>query len=132
MTSPQKTILVIDDDRSILSVFEFVLEQNRYQVITASDAEFGLSLLNANPHVDLVFLDVKMPGMSGIEAFKEIQKTRPDLLVVMMTGYSVDELLREAFELGAHGVIYKPFDVEEIVSVVDKIFKLPSPIESLS
>jgi two-component system nitrogen regulation response regulator GlnG len=105
MTTPQKTILVIDDDRSILSVFEFVLEQNRYQVITASDAEFGLSLLNANPHVDLVFLDVKMPGMSGIEAFKEIQKTRPDLLVVMMTGYSVDELLREAFELGAHGVI---------------------------
>ena len=44
------------------------------------------------------------------------------LLIIMMTGYSVDELLKEAFELGAYGVIYKPFDMEEVLSVIDKVF----------
>ena len=67
-----------------------------------------------------------MPGLSGIETFKEIQKLRPLLLVVMMTGYSVDDLLREAFDLGAYGVIYKPFDVEEVLSVIEKIFRIPA------
>ena len=77
--------------------------------------------------IDLMFMDVKMPGMSGIETFKEIQKIKPRLLVVMMTGYSVDELLKEAFELGAYGVIYKPFDMEEVLSIIEKIFNLPKP-----
>ena len=48
------------------------------------------------------------------------------ILVVMMTGYSVDELLKQAFSLGAYGVIYKPFDVEEVLSIIEKIFKIPA------
>jgi len=121
-----KKILVVDDDQSIISIFEFILQQAGYETITATSGEACVQLISDNTELDLVFLDVKMPGMSGIEAFKQIQKIRPMLLVVMMTGYSVDELLKEAFELGAYGVIYKPFDIEEVLSVIEKIFKLPA------
>lgn len=121
-----KTILVVDDDQSINSIFEFVLQQAGYQTITTTSGQECIDIINSEQRVDLVFLDLKMPGISGIETFKEVQKLRPMLLVIMMTGYSVDALLREAFELGAYGVIYKPFDVEEVLSVIEKIFRLPS------
>ncbi|NDC82504.1 response regulator [bacterium] len=121
-----KTILVVDDDQSINSIFEFVLQQAGYFTITTTSGQECIDLVKSNQSIDLVFLDLKMPGLSGIETFKEIQKLRPLLLVVMMTGYSVDDLLREAFDLGAYGVIYKPFDVEEVLSVIEKIFRIPA------
>jgi two-component system nitrogen regulation response regulator GlnG len=121
-----KTILVVDDDQSINSIFEFVLQQAGYYTITTTAGQDCIDIIKSDQPVDLVFLDLKMPGISGIDTFKEIQKLRPMLLVIMMTGYSVDELLRDAFELGAYGVIYKPFDVEEVLSVIEKIFRLPA------
>lgn len=121
-----KTILVVDDDQSINSIFEFVLQQAGYYTITTTSGQECIDIIKSDQPVDLVFLDLKMPGISGIDTFKEIQKLRPMLLVIMMTGYSVDELLRDAFELGAYGVIYKPFDVEEVLSVIEKIFRLPA------
>ncbi len=121
-----KTILVVDDDQSINSIFEFILQQAGYHTITTTSGAECIDIIKSGQAVDLVFLDLKMPGLSGIDTFKEIQKIRPMMLVIMMTGYSIDELLREAFELGAYGVIYKPFDVEEVLSVIDKIFRLPA------
>ncbi|NBV41402.1 response regulator [bacterium] len=121
-----KTILVVDDDQSINSIFEFILQQAGYNTITTTSGQECIDIIRSGQEIDLVFLDLKMPGISGIDTFKEIQKMRPMLLVIMMTGYSVDELLKEAFEMGAYGVIYKPFDVEEVLSVIEKIFRLPA------
>ena len=119
-----KNVLVVDDDQSILSIFEFILKETGYNTITASSGQDCLDILKKGPKIDLVFLDVKMPGITGIDVFKQIQETDPKLLVVMMTGYSEDELIKEVFELGAYGIIYKPFDMEEILSVVEKIFNI--------
>lgn len=127
-----KKILVVDDDPSIVSIFEFILTDASYESITANSGEDALEIVRSQSDIDLVFLDVKMPGMSGIDTFREIQRINPMLLVVMMTGYSVDEMLKDAFELGVYGVIYKPFDVEEVISVVDKILKLPSAQEPVT
>ena len=120
-----KKILVVDDDQSILSIFEYILQEAGYVTETAADGYEAIQKVKTLTDIDLMFMDVKMPGLSGIDAFKEIQKINPRLLVVMMTGYSVDELLKEAFELGAYGVIYKPFDMEEVLSIIEKIFNLP-------
>ena len=125
LTMP-KTILVVDDDQSINSIFEFILQQAGYNTITTSSGYGCIETFKSGKHIDLVFLDLKMPGLSGIDTYKEIKAIKPSQLVIMMTGYSVDELLKEAFELGAYGVIYKPFDVEEVLSVIEKIFRLPS------
>lgn len=124
--SGNKTILVVDDDQSINSIFEFILQQAGYKTLTATSGEECLDFFRNGQQIDLVFLDLKMPGLSGIETFRELQKIIPTQLVIMMTGYSVDDLLKEAFELGAYGVIYKPFDVEEVLSVIEKIFRLPA------
>lgn len=118
-----KTILIVDDDQSITAIFEFILQQVGYKTLTASTGEAGVNLVKAHPEIDLVFLDLKMPVMSGIESLKVIQQFRPELIVVMMTGYSVDDLLKEAFDLGVYSVIYKPFDVEEVMGIVDKVFQ---------
>lgn len=122
----QKNILVVDDDLSVTSVFEYILQQAGHHILIASNGEEALSIVASEESIDLIFLDIKIPGMSGIEILKKIQTIRPFALVVMMTGYAVDELLTEAFELGAYSVIYKPFDIDEIMSVTDKIFKLPT------
>ena len=121
-----KTILVVDDDKSINAIFDFILQQAGYNGITAASGEQCLNILKSDKPIDLIFLDLKMPGLSGIETFKEIQKISPNQLVIMMTGYSVDSLLKDAFEQGAYGVIYKPFDVEEILSIIQKVFQTPS------
>lgn len=120
----KKKILVIDDDQSILSIFEYILNEAGYETVTAVDGYSAIEKVKTTKF-DLVFTDVKMPGLSGIDTYKEIRKLDPKLLVVMMTGYSVDELLKEAFELGAYGVIYKPFDMEEVLSIIEKIFNIP-------
>lgn len=128
----EKTILVVDDDPSITSIFEFVLTQAGHKALIAQTSDDCLKYIFSDEPIDLIFLDVKMPEMTGIDIYREILKIRPYVLVVMMTGYSVDELLKEAFELGAFGVIYKPFDIEEIVSLIDKIFKLPASVSNES
>lgn len=121
-----RTILVVDDDPSITSIFEFILQQAGYNTITTSSGYECVEVIRSTQPVDIVFLDLKMPGLSGIETYKEIQKARPHVLVVLMTGFTVDDFLKEAFELGAYGVIYKPFDVEEVLSIISKITHLPS------
>lgn len=117
--------MVVDDDNSILTIFEFILQQAGYRTVTVSSGEECIKQLAAGIKVDLLFLDLRMNGLSGVETLIEIKKIDPMLLTILMTGYSVDESLMAGFELGAYGVIYKPFNVEEIMSVIDKFFKLP-------
>ena len=119
-----KTILIVDDDLSIISIFEFILQQAGYQVLVAERGAACLDIINSATPIDLIFLDIKIPDMSGIEIYKEIKKVRPYSLVIMMTGYTANELLKEAFELGAYGVIFKPFDMEEVLSLIEKLFKM--------
>ena len=124
-TDTSRTILVVDDDLSITSIFEFILQQAGYNTITTSSGYECVEVMKSSQPVDIILLDLKMPGLSGIETYREIQKNRPSVLVVLMTGFTVDDFLKEAFELGAYGVIYKPFDVEEVLSIISKITHLP-------
>ncbi len=126
--SKSKTILVVDDEKSILSIFEFILQQAGYEALIANSGEECLDILASGKKIHLIFLDIKMSKMTGIETFKKIQALCPNQLVMMMTGFGVDSLLKDAYELGAYGVIYKPFDVEEVLSTIDTIFKLPAHV----
>ncbi len=66
-------------------------------------------------------MDIKMPLMNGVEAFKSIKKIKPETIVMMMTAYVVEDLIQEALEEGAYGIIYKPFDIEKMVSYVGRM-----------
>lgn len=120
----KKKILVVDDDESILKVFQYGLEDAGYEVSIAASGFEAVDKVRAGKY-DLVFLDVRMPRMNGVETFKELRKISEKLVAVMMTGYRVDALLKEAFEAGAYACIYKPFEMTEIIGIIEKILKEP-------
>ena len=67
---------------------------------------------------DILFLDIRMPDMDGIETLKEVKKVKPETTVIMMTGYSVDEMVHMAIEEKASEIIYKPFEIEKVLSLI--------------
>ena len=116
----QLDILVVDDDadnaNSLAELFE--MEGHRPQV-----AYSGVEAIRAchESSFDLAFVDVMMPGLNGVESFMEIRKLRPTAKVFMMSGYSVEELLRQATDHGALGLLSKPVPPETILDLVQEI-----------
>ena len=112
----KNSVLVIDDDYSILSIFEYALMDYDIHLHTTHTCHLALDYLVTSPPVDVIFLDIKMPSMSGIDFLKRVSLPS-STKVIMMTGYSVDHLIKEAFLYGGTSVLYKPFDVSEIVDL---------------
>ncbi|MFQ5614469.1 MAG: sigma-54-dependent transcriptional regulator [Anaerolineae bacterium] len=108
-----QTILIIDDDLNMRWVLKKALAKAGYAVETAADGESGLFALVQGP-VDLVVLDLKMPGVDGLGVLRQIKRRRPDLPVVLLTAHSTVPTAVEAMRLGAADYLRKPFDVEEI------------------
>ncbi|MGI9407741.1 MAG: response regulator [Hyphomicrobiaceae bacterium] len=119
MTNPLK-ILILDDDVDVAEGLTDILELQGHDVTMVHN---GLHAIEAytNNDFDIGFFDVKMPGMNGVESFIEIKKIKPDAKVFMMTGYSVEQLLEEALDNGALGVMRKPFDVDELIAKLEGI-----------
>jgi two-component system, NtrC family, response regulator AtoC len=108
-----QTILIIDDDRNMRWVLKKALAKAGYAVETAEDGESGLFTLVQQP-VDLVVLDLKMPGADGLGVLRQIVGRRPDLPVILLTAHPTVPTAVEAMRLGAVDYLRKPFDVEEI------------------
>jgi CheY-like chemotaxis protein len=106
-------VLVVDDDPVVGKSFDRVLSDKGYAVITARDGEEALHKLNAG-HYDLVFTDIKMPGMSGLEMTERIRTTRPWLPVVIVTGYGSEANEARAEAAGVAGFLRKPLSPEMI------------------
>ena len=120
----QIRILVVDDEMSVLDSLDDIFEQRGYRVSLAEDGYKAIEMAKKE-HFDIVLTDVKMPGINGVETFREIKRYSPSTIVIMMTGYSVEELLKQAMEMGAHAVIYKPFDVEKLIKTIEGAMQNP-------
>lgn len=112
--------LIVDDDQDHAESVADVLDLRGYAVELAFSGEEGAECFRRSDY-DIVLMDVKLPGMNGVETFFEFRKIRPDAKVLMMTGYSVEELVAQAVENGALGVLYKPFAVERLLAVLDRV-----------
>lgn len=106
----KKQILVVDDQIGIRKLLEEVLSEQGYDVKLASNGIEALASVGES-RPGLVFMDMKMPGMDGIEALRELKKIGLSEKVIMMTAYGELELVNEAKELGAMDYITKPFDI---------------------
>jgi DNA-binding response OmpR family regulator len=115
-----RRVLVIDDDRDHAESIVDILSMRGHQVEAAFSGEAGVKLFREE-NFDIVFMDVKLPGMNGVETFFEFKKIRPDARVMMMTGYSVEELISQAIANGALGVLRKPFAIGELLRVLDEV-----------
>jgi DNA-binding NtrC family response regulator len=118
MTAP--FIMLVDDETVFVETMAKRLAARNMKVIKAFSGEEGLEKLKANPELDVVVLDIKMPGMDGIEALKEIKKMSPLTEVVMLTGHATIELGIEGMKLGAHDFLTKPCDIEEIALKIEE------------
>jgi len=113
------TILIVDDERTLARAVRAFLQESGYEAEVAGDAEQALGLLETL-RPDVVFSDVRLPGMSGIELLRRIREFDPALPVVIMTAYGTIEGAVEAVKLGAFDYIKKPVDLEELKLLAER------------
>jgi len=113
------TVLIIDDDDKLRKSFEKLLGEEGYGVQSAASGESGLEMIQKGIG-DVVVLDMRLPGMNGLETFTAIHEIDPKLPVIMMTAYGTTETAIEATKMGAFDYILKPFDIPEMLSVIDQ------------
>jgi nitrogen regulation protein NR(I) len=126
------TIIVIDDDDQLRKSFEKLLIEEGYVVESAASGEAGLKLVQDNVP-DLVILDMRLPGMNGLETFQHIHKIEPKLPVIIMTAFGTTETAIEATKMGAFDYILKPFDIPDMLLVIGQALEagrfMRSPVD---
>ena len=111
------TILIVDDEKSMRDFLKILLTKEGYEVIVAGDGDQALAALDQN-HVDLVVSDIRMPGISGLELLSKIKEESEDMPVIMITAFASPNDAVQAMKDGAYDYISKPFNVDEIKSVI--------------
>lgn len=115
-------ILWIDDEIELLKPFIYLLNQEGYEVMTATSGEDGVNL-SAKEVFDLIFLDEIMPGVDGLEVLKKIKLENPQQLVVMVTKSEEEDLMKQAYGGWVDDYITKPFSFNQLLSVLNRILK---------
>ena len=111
------TILIIDDDDQLRRSFERLLKEEGYEVLTAPSGEAGIEKVESD-RPDLVVLDMRLPGINGLETFQAIHRLEPKLPVIIMTAFGTTETAIEATKMGAFDYVLKPFDIPEMLSLI--------------
>ncbi len=113
-------ILVVDDLRSMRLTLGGILEDEGHNVVTAENGYEAIEAVRKT-HFDIIFMDIKMPGIDGVQTFREVKKIDPKTAVIMMTAYSVEDLVKEALAEGAYTVVYKAFDIGRIIAIIEEL-----------
>ena len=119
----QANILVVDDEEVVRLLFKETLGELGHKVITAENATIALEVVNQQD-LDLVFLDLKMPGMDGAELFRQIKAVKPRLPVAIITGYPDSDMMARALAQGPFGVMNKPFGESDIVTAANNFLRI--------
>ena len=114
--------LLVDDEEEFLTTLIKRLRKRKVTAEGAGNGEEALMILEGNP-VDVVVLDVRMPGMDGIEVLRKIKKSYPLIEVVMLTGHASIEVAIEGMEIGAFDYLMKPVDIDELVYKLQDAYK---------
>ena len=113
MFKTKSTIMLVDDEKDFVEILSLRLTENGENVISAYNGSECLKALEKNG-IDVIILDVKMPGMDGIETLKEIKKNHPLVEVIMLTGHGTIQAAVEGMKLGAFDFLLKPADFDEL------------------
>jgi DNA-binding NtrC family response regulator len=110
----QRTVLLVDDEAGLTAILAKRLSSRGLTVRTASSGEAGLETLRHSPDIGVAVLDINMPGLDGLETLAALKSIRPDVEVIILTGYPSPEGALEGMRLGAFEFLTKPCDMEEL------------------
>ena len=120
-------VLVVDDDQMMARTLQEILELQGWTVDVAHDGKHAVEMARRLPY-DVVLMDVKMPGMDGVSAFKAMKEARPDVKVVLMTAFAAESMLSEAEDEGVLRVLSKPVDVRSLVAYLAGLLSRRRPV----
>lgn len=126
-STSKKRILVVDDDESITNLFKETLEKNNYHVLTADNGNNAVKQARSWDF-DLIFLDLKMPNMNGVETLRRIRRIDKTVPIVIITGYAAGELLHKVIKQAPFGVMKKPFGAKDILRSADNFLSTRSHV----
>ena len=113
-------ILIIDDERPIRETLEMFLREKGYEVATSEDGKQGLEAVQRE-RPEIVILDIRLPGMDGLEVLRRIKEKGEETQVIMITAYHDKETTKQAMKLGAYEYIHKPLDADEFENAIEKV-----------
>ena len=116
-------ILIIDDEASIREVLTDILEDEGYEILTANDGIEGLHMMKTES-VDLVFLDIWLPHMGGVDVLKKIREDFPVVSVIMISGHANVDLAVKAIKIGAYDFLEKPLDLTRVLTLTRNALEL--------
>ncbi len=114
------SILVVDDHHGMLQTLTDILKDEDYQVAAAESGIEAIELCQQN-EFDIILMDVKMPGLNGVETLQRIKSHIINTRVIMMSAYTVDELKQESLRAGAVAFLQKPIDVEAVMKIIEQV-----------
>lgn len=121
--TPPKQVLVVDDEVEVTYALQAFFQRQGYQMLTAFDGDQALATLKGQP-IDLVLLDLKMPGVNGIEVLKFLRGHKPETRVVVITAFD-EEYRGLAEQIGIHGFLNKPFGIEALTRTIESVLAQP-------
>jgi two-component system response regulator (stage 0 sporulation protein F) len=119
MSLSDKKLLIVDDQYGIRVLLNEVFNREGLRVLQAANGKIALEIIHAE-HPDLILLDMKMPGMDGLELLRHLKNDPVSTKIIIMTAYGELDMVEEATKLGALAHFTKPFDIEELRSEVLK------------
>jgi len=121
-------LMLVDDEERFLATTKKLLLKKGLEVMTATSGAEALDILRTH-NIHVVILDVKMPGMDGIETLREIKRAHPLVEVIMLTGHATVESAIDGLKSGAMDYLMKPADVEDLISKAEEAFEKRQRIE---
>ena len=115
-------MLIVDDNSELCETLADILGMAGFYVESAEGGKEGIEMVKER-FFNVVLMDIKLPGMNGVDAFKAIKKISPKTRAIMMTAYAVEELIEEALNACAFTVLYKPFDMDKVLDLIKRAMK---------
>jgi len=118
--SEELTILVVDDNEDLLETFAMILKRRGFFVETAENGASAVEKFKKHDF-DVALMDIVMPEMNGVEAFRKIKELDPDSSIILMTAYSDEALIQTARDNGARHIVHKPIKIEQLIKLITDV-----------
>lgn len=118
----KKKVLIVDDEKIVRDMLRHLLEFLGLEVHEVSDGLRAVELIrDRDIDFDIYFIDVRMPGLDGLDTYHQIHAIRPKAVVAIMSGYAVDDVFEQAKKEGVNYVLFKPFDLDRVQEIVAEL-----------